>query len=164
MRARRRPPPLHMTSRLPEKIASLNPPFRPTVNDLEPLIIALALEETCNEVSAAMAREGFVPRERHRLSPEDTPVSGAARKRGATFVLDFEPAGLSDDAGLHPLEMALCMCHIVCEQAAPEYTRVTFIAYTPQSDAGEYDPIPSGFASLVQQRLSRVHEALNRKV
>jgi copper chaperone CopZ len=110
MRARRRPPPLHMTSRLPEKIASLNPPFRPTVNDLEPLIIALALEETCNEVSAAMAREGFVPRERHRLSPEDTPVSGAARKRGATFVLDFEPAGLSDDAGLHPLEMALCMC------------------------------------------------------
>jgi hypothetical protein len=134
------------------------------VTDLDPVIIALALEETCNEVSAAMAREGFVPRERHRLNPEDTPISGATRKRGATFVLDFEPAGLADGSKLPPLEMALCMCHIVCEATAAEYTRVTFIAYTPQSDAGEYDPIPSGFASLVQQRLSRVHAALNRKV
>lgn len=129
---------------------------------LDAITFALPLEETCDEISAAMQREGFIPKERHRLDPAELGLTGAKNK-GVLVIMDFEPGGLAEeDSALDPLHAALCLCQVVCQATGPQYTRVTFADYKSMPELDE--DVPTDFSSLVQRRLIRVHTALNRRV
>lgn len=129
----------------------------------EPIFLPLPLEETCNEVSASMQREGFIPKERHDLNPEEVGLSDAGSRRLSHIViLDFEPPGLEGNASLNPLHAALYLCQIVCQTFDPQVTKITFNDY--ESIPFLDEDITSDFAMIVTRRLQRVHNALARRV
>ena len=139
------------------------------MTELAPIILALPLEETCDEITRAMQNESFVPKMRHRLDPKELGLNDPKKKRGVIVIMDFEPPGLSvSDKGtvLSRMEAELCLCQIVCEATDPQYTRVTFVSYEPAPEhlAGVVEDIPADLASVTQRRLERVHTSLSRRV
>ena len=140
----------------------------PSMTEFAPIILALPLEETCDEITRAMQNESFVPKMRHRLDPRELGLNDPKKKRGVVVIMDFEPPGLNHDGGttLSRMEAELCLCQIVCEETDPHYTRVIFVAYEPAPEhlAGVVEDIPAGLASVTQRRLERVHTSLSRRV
>ena len=139
------------------------------MTEFAPIILALPLEETCDEITRAMQNESFVPKMRHRLDPKELGLNDPKKKRGVIVIMDFEPPGLSvSDKGtaLSRMEAELCLCQIVCEATDPQYTRVTFVSYEPAPEhvSDVVEDIPTDLASVTQRRLERVHTSLSRRV